>query len=72
MKKLSFVLLMAAGFGSLIVSCHKPDIPSKKYCQIKTIEDIYNPSPFSSTGRITNYAYNNKRWLDSLTVIPTC
>jgi YD repeat-containing protein len=70
MKKMIFLLLMTAGFSALIVSCHKPDIPCKKYCQIKIIEDIYNPSPFSSTGRITNYAYNNRRWLDSLTVLP--
>ena len=63
-------LLLAAGCSYLISACHKPDLPCKKYCQIKSIEDVYHPSPFSTTDRITKYAYNRHRLLDSLTVRP--
>lgn len=61
------VCLLAA---TSIFSCHKPDWPRNKNCQIKSIEDIYYPSPISTTDRITRYVYNKQRLLDSLTVQP--
>lgn len=66
MKKITIVCLLAA--ASIISACHKPDLPCKKYCQIKSIEDIYHPNPFTTTDRVTRYAYNRQRLLDSLTV----
>ena len=69
MKKFTIVCLLAA-VCYIISACHKPDLPGKKYCQIKSIEDIYHPNPFSTTDRITRYAYNRQRLLDSLTVRP--
>lgn len=70
MKKITIALLWMAVCSYLFVSCHKPDIPCKKYCQIKSIQDTYHPNPFSTTDRITRYAYNNYHLLDSLTVRP--
>jgi hypothetical protein len=70
MKKV-FIALLAAVCCYVIVSCHKPDLPGKKRCQIKTIEDLYNPSPVTTTGAITNYAYTRgKRLLDSIRMTP--
>jgi hypothetical protein len=68
MKRITIALLLAAGCCYLMTACHKPDFPGKKFCQIKTIEDIYNPNPFTTTGRISNYAYTHRRLLDSITV----
>jgi YD repeat-containing protein len=70
MKKITIAWLLVAGCSYLISSCHKPDIPCKKFCQIKSIEDIYKPNPFTTTGSLTNYAYTHKRLLDSLTIKP--
>lgn len=68
MKKFTIVCLLAA--ASIISACHKPDLPCKKYCQIKSIEDIYHPNPFTTADRVTRYTYNRQRLLDSLTVRP--
>lgn len=70
MKKFTIALLLAAGCSYLISACHKPDLPCKKYCQIKSIEDVYHPNPFTTTDRITRYAYTRTRLLDSLTIRP--
>jgi hypothetical protein len=69
MKKITIVCLLAVA-SCVISSCHKPDYPCKKYCQIKSIEDVYQPNPFTTTDRVTRYAYNRQRLLDSLTVRP--
>ncbi|WP_127126241.1 hypothetical protein [Pseudoflavitalea rhizosphaerae] len=66
MKKITIVCLLAT--ASFISACHKIDLPHKKRCQISSIEDIYHPSPITTTDRITRYAYNKQRLLDSLTV----
>lgn len=71
MKSITIALLWVAGCSYLIISCHKPDVPCKKLCQIKSIEDTYSPNPFSTTGYITQYAYTSNRLLDSLTGRPT-
>ncbi len=70
MKKITIALLLAAWCCYIITSCHKPDVPRKKHCQIKIIEGVYNNSPFLTTGFITNHVYTNKRLLDSITFMP--
>ena len=67
MKKITIVCLLAIG---IIASCHKPDLPCKKQCQIKSIEDVYRPNPITTTDRVTKFVYNKQRLLDSLSVRP--
>lgn len=65
MKRISIVLPLLAVSFCLYLSCHKPDIPCKKYCQIKAIEDRYLNDVITTT-----YAYTGNHLLDSFTVKP--
>ena len=70
MKKITIALLLAAGCCYIIAACHKLDIPRKKHCQIRHIEGTTTNNPFITRSYITDYAYNNKRLLDSVTFMP--
>jgi len=72
MKKLTSALLFIAAFCYAVSSCHKPDFPHKKDCQLKSIEQNFNylNGP-AIAGQTFTYSYTSKRLLDSITGIIT-
>jgi hypothetical protein len=58
---MNLLLLLLAGWVSMTISCHKPDFPHNKLCQLTMLIDSTN-----IYGREYRYLYNQHRLLDSL------